>query len=165
MTNKPFWLTKIAHRISIGTRLKGLIATQTSRKILLLVPAMQVHLIVGSARLLTQSPAKARGNNYKSLQKLGFMGLSFIVTNFSCSCDYLSQILGRDHQDLVYSSELPVADPPFLPASLAFSLPGSKDPPDAFPPFEAISCYQDNSAVFSNDSPSKNVERINRYRL
>ena len=31
------------------------------------------------------------------------------------------------------------ADPPFLPASLALSLPGSNDPLDALPPFELIS--------------------------
>ena len=30
-------------------------------------------------------------------------------------------------------------DPPFRPASFAFSLPGSKDPLDACPPLDAIS--------------------------
>jgi hypothetical protein len=35
--------------------------------------------------------------------------------------------------------ELLVAEPPFLPASLAFSLPGSNEPLEAWPPLEAIS--------------------------
>ena len=36
-------------------------------------------------------------------------------------------------------------DPPLAPASLAFSLPGSKEPPEALPPMDAISfCKQIN---------------------